>query len=74
MYAGFSRDQFLSILLGSLVDQLGGIVQIDKIALNRFISEEFYAVKIDMGDDHITLEVLSENPTEAPAGKDSDKG
>jgi len=70
MYAGYSRDQFLGYLLGALVDQQGGVVQIDKIALDKFIKEEFYAVKIDMEGDFITLEVLDEDPVKAPTSKD----
>lgn len=74
MYAGYSRDQLLAFLLGALVEQQGGVVQIDKIALDRFIKEDFYAVKIDTEGDCITLEVLDEDPTKGPASKDSNKG
>lgn len=65
-------QKLLAQLLGALVEQQGGIVHIDKVAFEKFREEKFYAVKIDFEqEDVIILEVLDEDPTEAPTGKDS---
>lgn len=73
MYDGLDTQQFLSVLLGALVEDQGGIVKIDKVAFERFRKDKFYAVKLDFEGEQIILEVLDEDPTATPASEDSDK-
>jgi hypothetical protein len=64
-FQGMNQEHLLPLLLGALVDTMGGIVELDTIALEKFSSEEFYAVKLDFQDGLVVLEVLNEDPAKA---------
>lgn len=72
--AGFEDKQLTALLLGALVDTMGGIVELDTISLENFAREKFYAVKVDFVDGLVVLEVINEDPAEASTGADSNKG
>jgi hypothetical protein len=72
MYEGLDQTHFLAALLGVLIDQQGGIIEIDKVAFSNFKNEKFYAIKLDFVGDNIVLEVLDEDPEAESTGKSSD--
>lgn len=68
----FDKSELVAVVLGSLVDSMGGIAEIDVIALQKFIDEDFYAVKLEFKNGKVVLEVMHEDSIETSASQDPD--
>lgn len=66
--------ELVSMLLGAIVVSMGGIVELDLPAIQQFAeNQEQNAVRLDVHDDKITLEIVNEDSLNQQTSEGSDE-
>lgn len=66
--------ELVSMLLGALVVSMGGVVELDLPAIQQFAeNQEQNAVRLDVHDDKITLEIVNEDSLDQQISEGSDE-